>query len=79
MHPGGIFFSALLLSLAPIWRGAGHPRTDGVDLWRLLYDSTRTEEFGSFGQPHIPYEEAKQRALDTCLEIRRNRCLSRLY
>ena len=46
----------------PIWRGAGHPRTEGISFWQLLHDSTRTLADSPFGHPHIPYGEAVARA-----------------
>jgi len=46
----------------PIWRGAGHPRTEGISFWRLLRDSTQTLKESPFGHPHIPYTEAVERA-----------------
>jgi len=45
-------------SACPIWRGAGHSRHDGVNLWRLLYDSTHITPDSPFGHPHLPYSEA---------------------
>ena len=49
-------------SVLPIWRGAGHTRHDGVNLWRLLHDTTRDLKTSKFGHPHIRLEEATTRA-----------------
>lgn len=51
-----------IATTAPIWRGAGHSRQDGVSFWTLLHDSTRTLKESPFGHPHIPYDEAVMRA-----------------
>jgi len=48
-------------SFLPIWRGGGHPRTEGVSFWQLLHDTTKSEYY-PFGSPHIPYSEAVTRA-----------------
>lgn len=56
------------LSFAPIWRGAGHSRFDGVSFWQLLKDSTETLKESPFGHPHIPYEEAVHRAQEAYQE-----------
>jgi hypothetical protein len=52
----------VLALVAPIWRGAGHSRKDGVSFPQLAYDSTRTLAESPFGHPHIPYDEAVSRA-----------------
>ena len=49
-------------TVAPIWRGAGHSRVDGVSFWTLLSDSTRLTLDSPFGHPHLPYAEAQRRA-----------------
>lgn len=56
------FIIGLLACFTPIWRGAGHPRTDGVTALQLFRDSTRTSKTSEFGHPHILYEEAVARA-----------------
>jgi len=58
-------------SLLPIWRGAGHPRTDGVNFWRLAYDSTQTLKESKFGYKHIPYEDAVKFAHEAWVEAGR--------
>lgn len=58
-----LIVGGLLFSLLPIWRGAGHTRHDGVNLWQLASDMTKSlDGDNSFGHPHITYEEAKRRA-----------------
>jgi hypothetical protein len=52
----------ILAAVAPIWRGAGHSRQDGVSFPRLAYDSVQTLADSPFGHPHILYEEAVSRA-----------------
>ena len=52
----------VLLALLPVWRGAGHSRFDGVNLPKLLADSSRSIKKSPFGHPHLPYEEAVRRA-----------------
>jgi hypothetical protein len=47
-----------VVCLAPIWRGAGHSRHDGVPLWKLIYDSTHLTPDSPFGHAHLPYDEA---------------------
>ena len=59
--------SALLVSLLPIWRGAGHSRHDGVTFPELLYDSTRLTPGSPFGHAHLPYDEARRRAREAYL------------
>ncbi|MBA7466245.1 hypothetical protein ES705_37799 [subsurface metagenome] len=59
---GKIALIGLALSFAPVWRGAGHSRHDGVNLRRLLHDSTHLTPDSPFGHPHLPYEEASRRA-----------------
>lgn len=54
----------------PIWRGAGHPRTEGISFWKLLRDSTQDLKGSPFGHPHIPYEEAVARASEAYLATR---------
>lgn len=54
-------------SVLPIWRGAGHSRHDGVNLFRLVYDSTHINPDSPFGHPHLPYEEAVRRAREAYL------------
>jgi len=51
-----------IVSVLPIWRGAGHSRHDGVSFWQLLYDSTHLTPDSPFGHPHLPYEDAVRRA-----------------
>lgn len=51
-----------LISILPIFRGAGHSRHDGVNLWKLLYDSSNLTPESPFGHPHLPYPEATRRA-----------------
>ena len=58
------------ISALPVFRGAGHSRHDGVNLWRLVHDSTHLEPSSPFGHPHLPYEEARQRAHIAWLEAR---------
>ena len=59
-----LLIGGFLFTLLPIWRGAGHSRHDGVNLWRLIYDSTYgiREEGSVFGHTHILYSEAVRRA-----------------
>ena len=58
-----VVVAGTIASLAPIWRGAGHSRQNGVSFWRLLYDSTQNlTELGPFGHPHILYGDAVTRA-----------------
>ena len=59
---GGVVFSFL-----PIWRGAGHTRHEGQNLWELAYNSTRALKESDFGCKHIKYEEAKKRASEAYL------------
>lgn len=61
---------AVLASFAPIWRGAGHSRFDGVSFWRLLRESTELtwQKDSRFGHPHITYQEAVQQAHQAWLE-----------
>jgi len=66
---GKIILGTLAFSCLKIWRGAGHPRTEGVNLWRLMYDSSRLLKEGPFGVPHIPYEEAVQRAREAYQQL----------
>ena len=54
--------TGLLVTLIPIWRGAGHPRTKGVSFWKMLHDSTNLQPSSPFGHAHIRYEEAMERA-----------------
>ena len=56
-----------IASLLPIFRGAGHSRHDGVNLWKLLHDSTHLTPDSPFGHPHLPYEEAVRRAREAYL------------
>ena len=56
-------------SALPIWRGAGHSRHDGVTLPELLYDSTHLTPDSPFGHPHLPYDEACQRAREAYFEL----------
>ena len=51
-----------------IWRGSGYSRHEGMTLWQYLYEGTRTLGDGEFGHPHIPIEEARQRARQTFIE-----------
>ena len=53
-----------------IWRGAGHSRHDGVNLWRLLRDSTHLTPDSPFGHPHLPYDEAVRRAQEAYQKLR---------
>lgn len=55
-------------SICPIWRGAGHSRHDGVNLWRLVHDSTHLEPSSPFGHPHLPYSEAVRLAQEAYQE-----------
>jgi len=55
-------------SFLQIWRGAGHSRFDGVNLWQLLRDSTLHLEDGPFGYQHIRYEVAVMRAREAYQE-----------
>ena len=54
MTKGQLLMGFLVFSFLPIWRGAGHPRTDGQNIWRLFSDSFNTK--------HLTYEEAVLRA-----------------
>lgn len=51
-----------IISILPIFRGAGHSRHDGVNFWKLLHDSTHLTPESPFGHPHLPYSEAVRRA-----------------
>lgn len=55
-------------SISPVFRGAGHSRHDGVNLWRLLHDSVHLEESSPFGHPHLPYQEAVRLAQEAYQE-----------
>lgn len=57
-----------VISLLPIFRGAGHSRHDGVNLWKLLHDSTHLTPESPFGHPHLPYSEAVHRAQEAYCE-----------
>lgn len=57
-----------IVSLLPIFRGAGHSRHDGVSFWRLLHDSTNLTPDSPFGHPHLPYAEAVRRAQEAYQE-----------
>ncbi len=62
-----------VVSLLPIWRGAGHSRHDGVSFWRLLHDSTQLTPDSPFGHPHLPYSEAVELAKEAYEEALRAR------
>ena len=62
-----------IVSLMPVFRGAGHSRHDGVHFWRLLYDSTHLTPDSPFGGPHLPYSEAVRLARDAYEEALRAR------
>ena len=62
-----------VVTLLPIYRGAGHSRHDGVNFWRLLHDSTHLTPDSPFGHPHLPYSEAEQLARDAYEEALRAR------
>jgi len=51
-----------VVSVLPIWRGAGHSRHDGVTFWRLLHDSVHLTPDSPFGHTHLPYSEAVRQA-----------------
>jgi len=51
-----------VVSVLPIWRGAGHSRHNGVSFWRLARDSTHLTPDSPFGHTHLPYEEAVRQA-----------------
>ena len=63
-----------LFTLLPIWRGAGHSRHDGVNLFRLIRDSTHLTPDSPFGHPHILYEEAVEQARQTYWELYKEKC-----
>lgn len=63
---------ALALSFAPVWRGAGHSRHDGVNFWKLLHDSTHLTPESPFGHPHLSYPEAVRRAQEAYWEKVKN-------
>lgn len=51
------------LSFIPMWRqGEANKTTGGLNLWEYLAYRSRTEEYDPFGHPHIPYEDALERA-----------------
>lgn len=58
-----------VVSVLPIWRGAGHSRKEGVTFWRLLYDSINLIPDSPFGHAHLPYDEAVRRAHEAWLEV----------
>jgi len=60
-----------IVSIMPIWRGAGHSRHDGVSLWRLLHDSTHLVADSPFGHPHLLYEDAVGQAKEAYQEALR--------
>lgn len=62
-----------IISLLPIFRGAGHSRHDGVTFWRLLDDSTHLTPDSPFGHPHLPYLEAERLAIEAYEEALRAR------
>lgn len=69
MRTGFLLIGGVLTAMTlPIWRGAGHPRTEGISFWKLLHDSTNTLKESPFGHPHIPYQEAVQSAQEAYLE-----------
>ena len=47
--------AGLAFTFLPIWRTAVHSRKEGVNMWQALVDITQNH-------PHIPYEEAVERA-----------------
>ena len=55
---GKLLVGFIAFSFLPIFRGAGHSRHDGVNFWRLAYDSSRGLKEGPFGHEHNTYEEA---------------------
>lgn len=57
-----------IISLCPIFRGAGHSRHDGINFWTLLHDSTHLTPESPFGHPHLPYSEAARRAQEAYWE-----------
>lgn len=58
-----------IISLLPVFRGAGHSRHDGVSFWRLLHDSTRLTPDSPFGHPHLTYPEAERLAREAYWDI----------
>ena len=52
-----------VVSLLPVWRGAGHSRHDGISFWQLLYESSKEQV------PHITVEEAVKRARQAYLDV----------
>ena len=62
-----------VVTLLPIYRGAGHSRHDGVSFWRLLHDSTNLTPDSPFGHPHLPYDDAVRLARDAYEEALRAR------
>lgn len=58
-----------VVSVLPVWRGAGHSRKEGITFWKLLYDSTNLTPDSPFGHPHLPYDEAVQRAKEAWQEV----------
>jgi len=65
--------AALAFSFFPIWRSGVHSRKEGVNFWQYLGDINQPG-YEPFGYPHIPYEEAVERAKEAyqgCCLIRR--------
>ena len=60
-----------VISALPVFRGAGHSRHDGVNLWRLVYDATHLTPDSPFGHSHLPYSEAERLAREAYEEALR--------
>ena len=56
--------TAIILSFLPIWRSGVHSRKEGVNFWQYMND-TDQEGYEPFRHPHIPFEEAVERAKET--------------
>ena len=68
---GKLLLAGLVISVLPIWRGAGlYTRNNGANLWQLLSAASR-EEYEPFGCPHIPYSTAVKFAHEAWVEAGR--------
>lgn len=71
---GKLLIAGVIIGSLKIWRGAGHSRHDGVNLWRLLRDSTHLTPDSPFGHPHLLYRDAVDQAQAAYREYYYNQC-----
>lgn len=57
------FVILFIASLAPIWRGAGHSRLDGISFWQYFSEAACVQ------QTHLPVDEAVYRAQQAYQEL----------